>query len=437
MTWLQRYRLTRWMRRSLWLLPVLAICTVLVVGPLIRWLDRVTGWTWLGFTPEGARTILGAFTASMLTLVVFVVSSLLIVVQLASAQLTPRIIAVVFAHRVLKWVLCVFTFAYTYTIAISGRIDDTTPQLPVAFAVVMNLACIAVFFWFGQWLGASLRPIAVLHRVAELGRSVVEDVYRERFDPTEEQPAWSPAQDADVVVITHAGSSGVVMAFHKQGLMTIAERADTVIELVPQVGDFIARGDPLFRVAKSKEPIDSRALFANVAIGPERTMEQDPRFAFRVIVDIANKALSPAINDPTTAVLALDQIHRLLMYVGERRLDAGQTVDASGRLRLCYGTPDWPDFVSLAVTEIRQFGASSMQVARRLQALLEHLLKVLPEARKAALEQELALLRLATQRAFADEVDRARAAVGDLQGIGGSESTDQKPAAGTALTKRM
>ncbi len=113
------------------------------------------------------------------------------------------------------------------------------------------------------------------------------------------------------------------------------------------------------------------------------------------MVDIASKALSPGINDPTSVVLALDQIHRLLMYVGKRRLDAGQSHDAHGRLRLCYRTPDWIGFVSLADTEIRHYGASSMQVARRLHVLLEHLLRVLPEARKAALEQELALLRKA------------------------------------------
>jgi hypothetical protein len=110
---------------SLWLLPVLAICTVLVVGPLIRWLDRVTGWTWLGFTPEGARTILGAFTASMLTLVVFVVSSLLIVVQLASAQLTPRIIAVVFAPSPEMGVVR-FHVRYTYDIPSRPREGSTT-----------------------------------------------------------------------------------------------------------------------------------------------------------------------------------------------------------------------------------------------------------------------------------------------------------------------
>ncbi len=113
-------------------------------------------------------------------------------------------------------------------------------------------------------------------------------------------------------------------------------------------------------------------------------MEQDPAFAFRVIVDIASKGLSPAINDPTTAVLALDQIHHLLRHVGGRCLDNERVRDASGVVRLVYRTPDWEDFVTLAVTEIRQFGGSSIQVARRLRAMLENLIQTLPEVRAAA-----------------------------------------------------
>jgi uncharacterized membrane protein len=422
-TWLQRYNLRRLVHASLWLMPVLAIGLVCVVAPLLRWLDHATGWRWLNFTPDGARSVVGAFTSSMLTLVVFVVSSLLIVVQLASAQLTPRIIAMAFANPRLKWVLSIFTFAYAYTIAASGRVEDTVPQLPVAFAILCNLACIAIFFWFVQWFGSSLRPIAVLQTVAEAGRAVVESVYPDQFDPGEEQPGWSPAAEADGVVVEHIGRSGVILAYSQSALLTLAERAEAVIELVPQVGDYVARGDALFRIRTGSRSIDAAALRACVALGPERTLEQDPRFAFRIMVDIANKALSPAINDPTTAVLALDQIHHLLMYVGKRRLDAGEARDAQGRPRLCYGTPDWIDFVGLAVTEIRHFGASSIQVARRLEAMIEHLLKVLPEARKAALQQELTLLQRSIQRTFPDEEDRADAQVGDLQGLGSSESS--------------
>jgi len=400
---------------------VVAIALALTVAPVLRWLDQATGWSWFNFTPDGARTILGAFTSSMLTFVIFVVSSLLIVVQLASAQLTPRIIIRVFADRRLNWAVTIFTFAYTYTIAASGRIDHTVPQLSVAFAIFCSLGSIAVFFWFVQWLGESLRPIAILQSVAEDGRAVVESVYSEPFDTAEKPTGWSAATDGDVSVLEHLGNSGVVLAFARRELVAIAERDDLVIELVPQVGDFVARGDPLFRVRNGAA--DAATLRSSIVFGGERTIEQDPRFAFRIMVDIANKALSPAINDPTTAVLALDQIHYLLMHVGQRRLDAGQVRDAEGRPRLRFDTPNWIDFVSLAVTEIRHFGAGSMQVARRLQAMLEHLLHVLPEARKPALQQELNLLKRAIQRNFPDEEDRARAQVSDFQGIGSSESS--------------
>lgn len=176
-------------------------------------------------------------------------------------------------------------------------------QLPVAFAIACNLVSLGIFFWFVQWLGGSLRPIAVLQRVAEEGRAVVESVYPEPFDPAEEQAGWSPAPDGEVSVVEHLGTPGVVVVFAQRELVALAGRADVVIELVPQVGDYVARGDPLFRVRGGGRPVDAAALRACVAIGPECTMEQDPRFVFRIMVDIANKALSPAINDPTTAVL--------------------------------------------------------------------------------------------------------------------------------------
>ena len=135
MTWLRRYQLKRTLRRALWLWPALAILAALAAAPLIRWLDHLAGWTLFNFTPDGARTILGAFTSSMLTFVVFVMSSLLIVVQLASAQLTPRMIAGVFADGRLKGVLSVFTFSALVPrsdfpktfekVVTAGRVDRT------------------------------------------------------------------------------------------------------------------------------------------------------------------------------------------------------------------------------------------------------------------------------------------------------------------------
>jgi uncharacterized membrane protein len=222
-------------------------------------------------------------------------------------------------------------------------------------------------------------------------------------------------------VVGFVGESGVVMAFGAAGLVRLAEEADAIVELVPQVGDFVAVGEPLFRVVGPRS-VSPDALRGCVAIGTERTLEQDPRFVFRILVDIASKALSPAINDPTTAVQALDNIQHLLMLLGRRHLDDGRVLDRAGKLRLVHGTPGWPDFVMLAVSEVRQFGAGSLQVNRRLQAMLEHLLEVLPEDRRPPLREELVLLGKAVERSFDNEEDRRRAKVADRQGVGGSES---------------
>ena len=149
-------------------------------------------------------------------------------------------------------------------------------------------------------------------------------------------------------------------------------------------------------------------------------MEQDPAFAFRIIVDIASKALSSAINDPTTAVLALDQLQYLLRSVGSRDLDTGQLRDATGLLRLVYRTPDWEDFVDLAVTEIRHYGKDSIQVARRMRAMLEDLKKTVSLRRAERLEQELDLLHRSIERSFFEPADRVRADTSDSQGMGGT-----------------
>jgi uncharacterized membrane protein len=216
------------------------------------------------------------------------------------------------------------------------------------------------------------------------------------------------------------------LAFDIRGLVSIAQRADCIIELVPQVGDFLAAGDPLFRIYQGRTSLAEDDLRQSVAVGQERTMEQDPALAFRILVDIASKGLSPAINDPTTAVLAIDQIHHLLRNVGGRHLDDERVRDAAGRTRLVFRTPAWEDFVQLAVTEIRQFGGPSIQIARRLRAMLENLIETLPETRAAVLRHELSLLQRSVQRFFADPEDRAMADVGDFQGVG-SSSNAQEP----------
>ena len=423
MTWEQRYRLWHWAGTSLVLWAALSLVAALVCAPAVLWLDRATGWAVFRYTPDGARAVLGTLVGSMLTFIVFVLSATLIVVQLASGQLTPRVIALVLAKPGVKVALGTLTFTYTYTLAALGRVEERVPDLHVSVAVLLNLLCIVVFFLFVQRLSAGLRPGALTLLVADRGREVIEQVYPAAYDPARgEEPTAAGLPPTPTAVVAAAAGSGVLMAFSAEHLARVARDAGAVVELVPQVGDSVARGDPLFRVFGGSRRASEGALRGCVAVGTERTLRQDPRFAFRILVDIANKALSPAINDPTTAVLVLDQIDHLLLCLGKRRLDEGVARDADGALRVAYGTPDWPDYVTLAVTEIRHYGEGSLQVCRRLRAMLEYLIRELPEARRPPLEKELALLGAAVERGFPDAEDRRRAGVADSQGVGGSES---------------
>jgi uncharacterized membrane protein len=269
-------------------------------------------------------------------------------------------------------------------------------------------------------VGKALRPSGALWAVASLGRRVIESVYPERLpgSPAKALLQGSGLGESPACTVTNH-RDGVVLAFDIPGLVSLARRADGVLEMVPQVGDFVAAGDPLFRVFQGGADLSPDALRQSVAIGNERTLEQDPTFAFRIMVDIASKGLSPAINDPTTAVLALDQIHHLLRNVGSRLLAEGRVHDATGRLRLVYPTPDWEDFVQLAVTEIRHFGGTSIQIARRLRAMLENLIQTLPECRAGLLREELKLLHRSAERFFKEPEDLALAHLGDFQGVGG------------------
>jgi hypothetical protein len=156
-----------------------------------------------------------------------------------------------------------------------------------------------------------------------------------------------------------------------------------------------------------------------VAFGRERTIEQDSTFAFRIIVDIAIKALSPAINDPTTAVIAIDGLQSLLRKVAERKLQDERLFDGDGRLRVVFRTPNWEDFVHLTFSEVRQYGAGNFQVARRLRTMLENALRNVPEPCIPALRLELELLDRAIADLYPFPEDLARARIPDSQGLGG------------------
>jgi len=220
--------------------------------------------------------------------------------------------------------------------------------------------------------------------------------------------------------VVHRDTSEIVLAVDLPTLLALARRSDGVIEFAQQVGDFVATDEPLFVLHGGAAALDDHKLRAAVAFGPERTLEQDPMFAFRILVDVGLKALSPAINDPTTAVLAIDQVHRLLRVVGKRSLRGEIVRDDAGRPRVIFRTPNWEDFVQVGCHEIRTCGAGNIQVARRLRAMLENLVQSLPVHRHAVLQQELDRLNKTIERLYLLPGDLALARIPDAQGLGGS-----------------
>ncbi|MCX6926118.1 MAG: DUF2254 domain-containing protein [Verrucomicrobia bacterium] len=428
MSWIQRYKLRNYVRNSIWVLPVCGMVTALVLVNCLHWIEERAGWQ-SGLDPGAALALFGTLAGSMLTFIVFLSSSLLLVVQLASAQLSPRIIGVVFRDPVTRLALTLFAFTFTFTLAVLVRIHTSVPAITAQVSAYLCLLSIGVFLVLIDHVGKTLRPSGALRVVARLGHEVIQSVYPRRLSgPQHTSQGPLHALGGKPVDTIPSPQDGVLLAFDLAGLVALAQKTGCVVELVPQVGDFVAAGSPLFRILGAKGGPEASALCQSVALGQERTMEQDPAFAFRIMVDIASKALSPAINDPTTSVLAIDQIHYLLRSVGGRHLDEGLAHDRTGTLRLVYRTPDWEDFVRLAVTEIRHFGGTSIQVARRLRAMLKNLTEVLPPERTALLRSELTLLHRSTERFFPEPEDQALADISDLQGVGGTGS------GGNALT---
>jgi uncharacterized membrane protein len=185
------------------------------------------------------------------------------------------------------------------------------------------------------------------------------------------------------------------------------------------VGDTLVENTPLLRVYGGQQSLAEIPLRRAIRLAQERTFEQDPKYPLRLLVDIAIKALSPAINDPTTAVQALDQIEDLLYRLGRRALDAGCVKDDQGALRLVFPTPTWEDYLTLAFDEIRQFGASSVQVMRRLRSALLGLMDSVTEAeRKAVVQRYLRHLNLVVEHSVLDAEDQVMALQEDRQGLG-------------------
>jgi uncharacterized membrane protein len=224
-------------------------------------------------------------------------------------------------------------------------------------------------------------------------------------------------------LVVHGTRAGAIQAIDGAGLVRFARGHGCRLVLPYGVGDFVPSGAPLVELYGGS-PVNSGTeprLRGMVAFGEERTIEQDPAFAIRIMADIAVRALSPAVNDPTTAVQVVDHLGDLLLLIGTTDLE-GHAVTApeqAGGPPVMMPGRSWEDFLTLGVTEIREYGRRSVQVHRRLRAMLEELRDSVQPSNRVAVEEELSRLAASAERNFVGSDDYDRAIAADRQGIGG------------------
>jgi uncharacterized membrane protein len=410
------------LRRSLVAIPVAYLVGACALGLLVPAVDsrrNVTG-ALDDTTVSTARDILTSAGTGMIAFTGFVVASVLVVVQFAAGQYSPRLVLWFRRDRVVKHATGVFLASFIYSlVALRGleRPDvDFTPDLTVAVAIVLLIGSSVLFLALLQHVTDRLRPRTLFAAVIGEGiRSARETYPRALEEGTVAQHSWE-RPDPEVVMLR--GRPGVVASVDQERLVALATAAGATIELVPAVGEFVGPREALLRV-HGASGLESDALRASVLITDERTIEQDPAFAIRIVVDTAIRALSPALNDPTTAVHALDSLEVLVRELAGRDLEGSIALDDQGAVRLVWPAPSWADVLELAFGEIRHYGATSVQVCRRLRAVLEDLREATPPRRHPAIEAQLRQLDASVRHAFPEgSADRVGAMVADRIGLG-------------------
>ncbi len=388
--WLNR------VRNGFWFLP--AVCAVLAVllGLVVTGLDQAFAGA-LPFLfaggPDGARSLLSSITSSMISFTGLVFSITIVVLQLTSSQFSPRVLRTLLQDRTSQLALGVFvaTFLYAMTVqrSVRGGDGDTqefVPQLGVTLAYGFVLLSVALFIRYIHHIANAIRAVSIITSVADEARGVI-DGWPEPAPEPPPPPSGTPQRRLSTP------APGVVITIDTKRLVRAAEAADVVFVLVPHPGDFVCTGAEIIDVyGAAADDIDEETVVPALALDRERTMDQDAAFGFRQLIDIAERALSPGVNDPTTAVQAMDQLRDLLRRMAVRRLPDGLHCDSTGRLRVVVPQLDFADYLDLAVDEIAHYGENSLQVRAHLAHLLRDLRNVAHPEYRSAVERKISEL---------------------------------------------
>ena len=337
--------------------------------------------------PEGARALLAAIITSMISFTGLVFSITIVVLQLTSSQFSPRVLRNFLDDRGTQMALGVFVATFVYALVVlravrgTAQVEPFVPQLAVTVAFLLVLVSVLVFLGYINHIAQSIRAATIIASIADDTRTLVDARLPADARPTPVLPV--PAGPARTVT---ADRAGVVQWVDDEALGEAVEGSDVTVELLRAVGEFVAEGAPLARV-HGAWPHDEEQVRAAVHLGRERSMDQDLGFGIRQLVDIAERALSPGINDPSTAVQATDQLHDILRRFATRPVPPRQRLTSDGRLAVSVPQAQFADLLALAFDEIAHWGEDSPRIQRRVQvALLDLEAAARPEHRPAVLE---------------------------------------------------
>jgi uncharacterized membrane protein len=306
-SWSRRFRLRQNLKGNLWLVPVLGTLTGTLAAVASAWLDRGISLPHdLQYSAATTETVLSAIVGGMVALTGFVVTVTVLVVQMATGTFSPRYLRIWYRDSALKAVLAVLLGTLAFSFSLLRRVGaNSVPSLSVTFAGVLVVVGLVLFLAFLDRYLHRLRPVSVAEIVGRAGAAAIAG-YASRGAV---RSSASAPTDSTSTAVVRAERSGSIQAVNLPALVRWASRSGRLLVMRYGVGDFVVRDSKLFEVyGDPLSAAEERELRGLVALGVERTIDQDPAFALRIMVDIANRALSPAVNDPTTATQVMDYL---------------------------------------------------------------------------------------------------------------------------------
>lgn len=372
------------LRSSFWFLPSVLLLSAAVLAWAALAADAALDITWGGALynggPEGARTLLGTIAGSMVTVGTTVFSLTMVALTLTSNQFGPRLLTNFVRDRGNQVTIGLFLAVFLYSLLVLRAVRDRpggVPDLAVSLALVLAVVALIGLVYFIHHIASSIQVMNLVQLLADDLRSGLDSTVPERdADPEAEARARTggprPAADGQRV---DARASGYVLYLDREGFVGRASDRDLVIELLVRPGKFVIEGTPLARAwtasGGAADPDDCDDLADLVGLGPQRSLVQDVEFPIRQIVELGVRALSPGINDPTTAVACVNQLSVGLCQVADRPMPPSVLTDDEGRARVRQDDPlTFPRLVGVSFDEVRQMaGAHVVVYLHLLEAL--------------------------------------------------------------------